>query len=181
MKIDGSPFSFLVVPSPESRNNSQKIVSNLEFVNGITTDKNGQLTITELETNTITTYDNEGKKIKLFGSKGLKKGQFCSPQSVDVTNDGSIMVADYHRLQKLTSDGECIMSIGSNEEEQKYGHCNCSVLSKEGNGSLEFCGPAGIAIHSTTGQIYALDHNYIHVINENFTHSHSFEISKKDD
>ena len=107
-----------------------------------------------------TVYDKEGKKVRSFGSRGTKKGQFTCPRGVAVTNDGHILVTDNHRLQKLTPEGHCVMSVGSSEED---------------SGPLQFSYPMGIAVHPTTGQIFVADYGKrrIQIINGDFTYSHS--------
>ena len=158
--IDGSPFSLHVVPSPEMRGKPVNTISGFNRLWGITVDKKEQLIVAERGNHCITVYDKEGKKVRSFGSKGTKEGQFTNPRGVAVTNDGHILVTDEHRLQKLTPEGHCIMSVGS---------------SKTGSGPLQFNTPIGIAVHPTTGQIYVADSNNhrIQVINDDFTYSHS--------
>ena len=123
-------------------------------------DKKEQLIVAEEDGLCITVYDKEGKKARSFQSEGTKEGQFNRPHGVAVTNDSHILVTDDHRLQKLTPEGCCVMSVGSNER---------------GSGPLQFSAPIGIAVHPTTGQIYVADcGNYrIQVINGDFTYSHS--------
>ena len=136
-----------------------KIVAGINRPWGVAVDKE-QLIVAEHYSYCITVYDKEGKKIRSFGSKGTKDGQFTDPCGVAVTNDGHILVTDNHRLQKLTPEGCCVMSVGSSER---------------GSGPLQFDNPVGIAIHPTTGQIFVADHgnHRIQVINGDFTYSHS--------
>ena len=109
-----------------------------------------------------TSYNNtkqEGeRKVRSFGTKGTKKGQFTHPRGVAITNDGHILVTDDHRLQKLTTDGVCVKSVGS---------------SKSGSGRLQFNTPAGITVHPTTRQIFVADcnNNRIQVFNNDLTFS----------
>ena len=158
--IDGSPFSLDVVPSPEMRGKPVKIISGLNGPWGVAVDKKEQLIVAENSSHCITVYDKEGKKVRSFGSWGTKEGQFFCPHGVAVTNDGHILVTDEHRLQKLTPEGRCVMSVGS---------------SKAGRGPLQFSYPMGISVHPTTGQIFVADeyNHRIQVINGDFTYSHS--------
>ena len=160
MDIDGSPFSLDVVPSLETRGKPVKKISGFNEPWGVAVDKKEQLIVAECYTNYISVYDKEGKKVRSFGSKGTKKGQFTYPCGVAVTNDGHILVTDNHRLQKLTLEGRCVMSVGS---------------SKRGSGPLQFSYPKGISVHPTTGQIFVADvsNHRIQVINGDFTYSHS--------
>ena len=72
-----------------------------------------ELIVADFDNHCISVYDKEGKKVRSFGSKGTKEGQFTRPRGVAVTNDGHILVTDEHRLQKLTPEGRCVMSVGS--------------------------------------------------------------------
>ena len=157
--IYGSPFSLDVVPSPETRGKPVKIVAGINEPWGVAVDKE-QLIVAEHVSHCITVYDKEGKKVRSFGSYGTKEGQFIRPRGVAVINDGHILVTDEHRLQKLTPEGRCVMSVGSSER---------------GSGPLQFHIPIGISVHPTTGQIYVADgcNHRIQVINGDFTYSHS--------
>ena len=160
INIDGSPFSLDIVPSPEMRGKPVKIVTGINEPWGVAVDKKEQLIVADKGSHCITVYDKEGKKVQSFGSWGTKEGQFTYPRGVAVTNDGQILVTDYHRLQKLTPEGRCVMSVGS---------------SKGGSGPLQFNKPRGISVHPTTGQIFVADYDNhrIQVINGDFTYSHS--------
>ena len=138
INIDGSPFSFDVLSSPEMRGKPVKTISGSERPWGVAIDKNGQLLVVEYGNHCIAVYDKKWKKVQSLGSFGTKEGQFFRPRGVAVTNDGHILVTDDHRLQKLTPEGHCIMSVGS------Y---------KAGSGPLQFHHPQGIAIHPTSGKI----------------------------
>ena len=160
MDIDDSPFSFDIVPSPEMRGKPVKIVAGINQPWNVAVDKKDQLIVAEQHSHCISVYDKEGKKLRSFGSKGTKEGQFTYPRGVAVTNDGHILVTDKHRLQKLTPEGCCVMSVGS---------------SKAGRGPLQFSYPMGISVHPTTGQILVADdfNHRIQIINGDFTYSHS--------
>ena len=161
ININSSLFS-LDVPSPEMRGKPVKILAGFNRPQGVAVDKKEQLIVAECGSDCITIYDKEGKKVQSFGSiaKGTKEGQFTYPHGVAVTNDGYILVTYNHRLQKLTPEGRCVMSVGSSEG---------------GSGPLQFHIPMGISVHPTTGQIFVADHynNRIQVINGDFTYSHS--------
>ena len=115
---------------------------------GVAVDKKEQLIVAECSNHCIIVYDKEGKKVRSFGSLGTKEGQFTCPRGVAVTNDGHILVTDEHRLQKLTPEGHCVISVGSSER---------------GSGPLQFNTPIGISVHSTTGQIFVADHDNHHI------------------
>jgi sugar lactone lactonase YvrE len=56
-----------------------------------------------------------GEVLRAFGSPGSQPGQFNIPNSIDVTDDGSVYVSDTHnfRVQKLTNLGESVWMKGT--------------------------------------------------------------------
>ena len=157
VNIPGSPFALF----PEMRGKPVNIISGLKLPNGVVITKNEEIVVAENGSNCITILNKEGKKVKSFGTKGRKEGEFDFPRGVAISHDGHILVTDNHRLQKLTFEGDCVKSVGS-----------C----KAGNGPLQFSVPMGIAVHPTTGQIFIADNsNYrIQVLNKDLTYFHSF-------
>ena len=101
------------------------------------------------------------KKVKSFGQniEGSGNVKFTYPRGVAITPDNFILVADSHKIQKISNDGECIASVG-----------------KQGSGPLEFNYPHGITISPITGHIYIADYNNhrIQVLNPDLTFSHTF-------
>ncbi len=140
------------------------IITGLKQPLGIAVCNNGDIVVAEYDAecsaDCITILNKEGKKIRSFGEKGTKEGQFTRPCGVAITNDGHILVTDDHRLQKLTNDGICVKSVGTSES---------------GSGQLQFDNPCGITVHPTTGQIFVADssNNRIQVFNNDLTFSHT--------
>ena len=161
MNIPGSPFTLHIIPSPEMRGKPVNIISGLNRPWGVVITKNEEIVVTEWGADYITILNKEGKKVKSFGTKGTKEGQFTNPRGVAISHDGCILVTDNHRLQKLTFEGVCVKSVGS---------------SKTGNGPLQFNVPIGVTVHPTTGQIFIADNSNhrIQVLNKDLTYSHSF-------
>ena len=157
VNIPGSPFSL----SPEMRGKPVNIISGLNRPFGVVITKNEEIVVAEKDSHCITILNKEGKKVKSFGTKGTKEGQFTNPCGVAISHDGHILVTDNHRLQKLTFEGDCVKSVGSSEK---------------GNGRLQFSIPTGITVHPTTGQIFIADsiNHRIQVLNNDLTYSHSF-------
>ena len=160
VNIPGSPFT-LYIPFPEMRGKPVHIISGLNGPWGVAITKNEEIVVAEYCANRITILNKEGKKVKSFGTRGTKEGQFTNPRGVAISHDGHILVTDDHRLQKLTFEGDCVKSVGSGET---------------GNGPLQFYTPIGITVHPTTGQIFIADtlNNRIQVLNNDLTYSHSF-------
>ena len=161
VNIPGSPFTLHIMPSPEMRGKPVNIISGLDRPFGVVATKNEDIVVAECYANRITILNKEGKKVKSFGTKGTKEGQFTNPRGVAISQDGHILVTDNHRLQKLTFEGDCVKSVGSSET---------------GNGPLQFDIPLGITVHPTTGQIFIADmyNHRIQVLNKDLTYSHSF-------
>ena len=161
VNIPGSPFTLHTIPSPEMRGKPVNIISGLDNPWGVVITKNEEIVVAENGAHCITILNKEGKKVKSFGTKGTKEGQFTSPRGVAIFHDGHILVTDNHRLQKLTFEGDCVKSVGSSET---------------GNGPLQFNTPRGITVHPTTGQIFIADSNNhrVQVLNKDLTYSHSF-------
>ena len=160
VNIPDSPFT-LHIPSPEMRGKPVNIISGLNSPFGVVITKNEEIVVAECSANCITILNKEGKKVKSFGTKGTKEGQFTNPCGVAISQDGHILVTDEHRLQKLTFEGDCVKSVGSSEK---------------GNGPLQFNDPIGITVHPTTGQIFIAEryNHRIQVLNKDLTYSHSF-------
>ena len=156
--IPDSPF-IPVIPTLEMRGKPVNIITGLNGPQGIAVCDNRDIVVAEWGAHYITTLNKKGKKVRSFGTEGTKEGQFTYPRGVAITNDGHILVTDNHRLHKLTTDGVCVMSVGS---------------SKSGSGRLQFNVPDGIAVHPTTGQIFVVDcsNSCIQVFNNDLTFSH---------
>ena len=136
--IPNTPFTLPVIP------NGERPVMNTKGLNGpvgIAACVNGDIMVAEGARNCITIFNKKGEKIKSI--KRTTLGKFRKPYGVAISNDGHILVTDKHRLQKLTTDGVCVQSVGS---------------SNHGNEPLEFNCPKGIAVHHTTGEIFIVDY-----------------------
>ena len=133
--IPNSPFTLPVILNGER---PVMTIKGLNDPTGIAVCANGDIVVAEYTGNCITIFNKKGKKIRSIKRTSL--GQFNNPYGVAISNEGHILVTDYHRLQKLTTDGVCVQSIGSSEMGQ------------------EFDWPRGIAVHPTTGEIFLADH-----------------------
>ena len=155
--IPGSPFPLFAKVGGKPVEN----ISGLSRPWGVAVTKDEQTIVVENRDNRITILNKEGNKVKSFGTKGRKDGEFTNPRGVAVTDDGHVLVTDEHRLQKLTLEGDCVKTVGSGNK---------------GNGPLQFNCPQGITIHPITGQIFIADqyNHRIQVLNNDLTHSHSF-------
>ena len=119
---------------------------------------NGDIVVVEWGSVTIIPSE-EKDQSPLLETKRRRITQLIRPCGIAITKDGHLLVTDQHRLQKLTTDGVCLKSVGS---------------AISGSGELEFHHPEGITVHPTTGQIFVAEfgNNCIQVLNDNLTFSH---------
>ena len=164
--IFGSPFTLQMVPSPKMRGRPVKTITGLYCPWGIAVCDNGNIVVAENGSDCVTIVNKEGKKVRSFGTRGTKEGHFTSLFGVAISTDGHILTVDLHRLQKLTFDGVCIKSVGSN---------------KAGSGQLQFNFPMGIVVQPITGQIFVADsgNNRIQVFNNDLTFAHTITHGKQ--
>ena len=136
-----------------------KTITGPKRPHGIAVCDNGDIVVAELGAHCVTIVNKEGKKVRSFGTRGTKEGQFTYSRGVAITNDEHILVTDEHRLQKLTFDGVCVQSVGSSIQ-------------------LEFNTPRGITVHPTTGLVFVADsyNNRIQVFNSDLTYAHSINL-----
>ena len=128
---------------------------------GVVVTDDGHIIVSENNSNCVTVLNIDGKKVKCFGknSGGIGNVKFTHPRGVAITPDNFILVADSHKIQKISMNGECIASVG-----------------KQGSGPMEFNSPCSMTISPITGHIYVADYNNhrIQVLNPDLTFSHTF-------
>ena len=158
-----SSFILPILHLTEMSSKPVKTITGLKGPCGVAVCDNGDIVVAEWSAHCITIVNKEGKKMRLFGTRGTKEGQFTNPHGVALTNDEHILVTDEHRLQKLTFDGVCVQSVGSSES---------------GSGQLQFNNPWGITVHPTTGLVFVADsfNNRIQVFNSDLTYAHSITL-----
>ena len=116
-------------------------ISNISHPFGIAVSNDGVIIVTESYDNSITLLDIEGRKLNTFGVNDARGSvKFSRPCGVAVTSDQFILVSDDHRIQKISMEGDCVLSVG-----------------EKGNGPLQFDGPNGLAISPLSGQVYVAD------------------------
>ena len=157
--IPDSPFSLPVIQLPGVRGEPlfTKHIDGLIQPLGIGIFHNGDMVVVEGGAHCISILNKEGRKIKTLGQ--LQTGvRFNYPQGVAISIDGHILVTDEHRLQKLTTDGVCVKSVGR---------------SRSGSGRQQFNDPKGIAVHPKSGQIFVADfgNDRIQVFNNDLSHA----------
>ena len=158
VQVNGTP---LVIPFSSCLDNITPVhtIPELNRPWGVAVTGDGHIIVSEWEGNCVTVLDRDRKKIKSFGQKSGGNVKFIQPRGVAITADNFILVADNHKIQKISMDGRCITSVG-----------------KQGSRPLEFNVPSGITISPLTGLIYIADYNNhrIQVLNHDLTFSRTF-------
>jgi DNA-binding beta-propeller fold protein YncE len=74
--------------------------------------------VSEFEGNRISKYTLDFQKIKSFGEKGIKEGQFLGPQFLALDENGYLYVTDWGngRVSKFDLDGNFILSFGGHSQ-----------------------------------------------------------------
>ena len=154
----------LVIPFNPYLDNITPIraITELNKPYGVAATDDGHIIVSEWEGNCITVLDRDGNKVKSLGPLGGERGsvELLNPRGVVITPDNLILVAnDFHKIQKLSMDGECIKSVG-----------------KQGSGPMEFNIPRGITVSPKTGHIFMVDHcnHRVKVLNPDLSFSHEF-------
>ena len=158
IKIPGSP-SVHVKPTIEMRGTVQhNNITGIHNPWGVAVSRSEDVVVSENMGHSISVYSKAGKKLRSFGSKGSKLGQFKYPHSIAITTDNHILVADEsnHRIQMFTLKGKFLKTVG-----------------QKGNGPLQFNHPSGIAVHPS-GRVFVADtdNHRIQVLDHDLTYLH---------
>ena len=154
----------LVIPFNPYLNNITPLytIPELNRPCGIAFTNNGSIIVSERNGHRVTILDRDGEQVNAIGHKSAREIVNVSltfPCGVAITPDNFILVADNHKIQKISMDGECIASFG-----------------RLGKGPLEFNIPCGITISPLNGHIYIADYNNhrIQVLESDLTFSCEF-------
>ena len=111
-----------------------RVVTGLKWPWKLVANSGRQIVVSEVNGHSGTVI--KGKQ--LLNLKGSNKRLFTHPSGVAITSDGYILMADHHRLQKVSYDGKIKSVFGS---------------IKAGSSQQELKYPDGIAIYPHTGQV----------------------------
>ena len=158
--IPSNPSTLPVLPLSVMKSRPTKTIGGVNMPWGIAVCDNENIVVSEWNAHCITTINKKGKRVRSFGTEGMKEGQFTNPQGVAITNDGHVLVTDKHRLQKLPFDGENVQF---------------NVSGKDKGGQLQFYHPMGVVVHPTTGHIFVANchNNRIQVFNSDLTSAYT--------
>lgn len=139
----------------------EKSVS-LKLPNGIQTDSKGNFIVVDTDGCRVIKYNNSGKIIFSFGTKGTGKNQFMYPVAVAVDSKDNIYIADTgnSRIVKISPKGEWLNSWSKSNAKK---------------GKLQ--APMGIAVDSK-GYIYVTDYILHKIVKYNSKCDFVSEITK---
>ena len=121
--VSGSPFTVQVKPRQYEpvlsfgRKGSSWSSGKFDCPWGVAVNERNEIAVTDCSNNRVQIFSCNGKFIRSFGKKGVKKGEFKDPRGIAYLNNGNIVVADTYsdRLQIFTERGEYLAQIGSEE------------------------------------------------------------------
>ena len=121
--VSGSPFTVQVKPRQYEpvlsfgRKGSSWSSGKFDCPWGVAVNERNEIAVTDCSNNRVQIFSCNGKFIRSFGKKGVKKGEFKEPSGIAYLNNGNFVVADTfnNRLQIFTERGEYLAQIGSEE------------------------------------------------------------------
>ena len=137
-EINGSHFTSTVYPDPTQLGRPVRVVTGLNYPNGIAYNSRGEMIVSERGGHRVSIFDIRGQKIRTFGSPGDSPDQMIYPKGIAVDDMDNIYVSSEHKLQKFTSCGELIKCVSGRG-------------GKEG----EFDDPRGVTLYDN--QVYVCD------------------------
>ena len=164
--IKASPFAVNVRRSFEKVGTPIMTITGLNQPWGVVVNEKGEIIIAEYGADRVSVYSQTGEKLRSFGLRGNRQGQFRGPRGVAVDEDDNILVADSEkdRIQKFTSDGQFITAVG-----------------RVGKQPLQFNTPTGIAIHPVSKRVYVSEayNHRVQILNPNLTPHSRFKFGSR--
>ena len=159
--VSGSPFTVQVKPRQYKpvlsfgRKGSSWSSGKFDCPWGVAVNERNEIAVTDCSNNRVQIFSCNGKFIRSFGKKGVKKGEFKCPRGIAYLNNGNIVVADTfnYRLQIFTERGEYLAQIGS-EENPDHQFNSPMGLSVDNDGNIIVADSDNklIKIFTTSGQ-----------------------------
>ena len=131
----------------------------MEGPRGVAVNQKGEVVVSDNDRHCVSVFSPNGVKLRSFGSRGSRHGQFDRPQGVAVDGKGGILVADYnnHCIQKSTVEGQFLAVVGI-----------------KGTRPLQFRYPCDIALSNNKVYVTDLGNNRIQVLHSYLTFSSTF-------
>ena len=153
-EIDGSPFTMTVYLDPTQLLHPVKVMKDMITPYGIAFNSQGKLVISERADSQISIFDTEGQRIRILSNSpdGMKR-----PRGIAIDDTDHIYVSSENKLQKFTSSGELIKTVGQKgSKEGKFNEPHGIVLYDR---ELYVCDSMNDRI-----QVFDVDLNYIRSI-----------------
>ena len=164
--VGGSPSCVTVTSPVEKLGTPVLTIGKIGKPGGVAINERGQVVVTEVSGNCITTFSPSGKKLASFGTHGSGQGQLDNPFGLTVDDDGEILVADSlnNRVHKFAANGQFLKAVGA-----------------KGSKQLQFDFPTDIAFNTSNKKLYVADsgNSRIQVLNSDLTFSSTFGIGRR--
>jgi tripartite motif-containing protein 2/3/tripartite motif-containing protein 71 len=152
--IRRSPFSVVVKSAVEKLGTPFQTIGWVDRPWGMAINQRREAVVAEWWGDSVSVFSPSGKKLRSFSTRGSGG---C-PREVAVDGEGNILVTDSenNRIQKFTSHGRFLTSVGSRSRQH-----------------MEFSLPTGIAFNASNNKVYVGDTNNhrIQVLNSDLTFS----------
>ena len=127
---------------------------------GVAVDEDGNIYVTDVESNRLSKFNSDGKLVKMVGGKGDRTGQFDDPQGIALSKNNKLFVCDSynHRIQVFDTNLKFISCFG-----------------KEGSGEGQFREPIDLTF-DPAGDVYVTDwsNDPVQVFSQNGTFLRTF-------
>jgi len=156
VSIRGSPFGVVAI---RKFGTPIKTIAGVNHPHGVTINLRREIMVAEEGRDCISSFNANGEKIGMLGTKGSSAGLFNGPRGITVDANGNLLVVDGHnyRIQKFSMDGQFLGFVGKN-----------------GKMPLEFAYPTGIGVLQDKVIVCDSGNHRIQVLNADLTFSSSF-------
>ena len=164
VKVNGShskdsPFQVHVHVVQLAQGTHVKTIGGLNIPFKLAVSDSGEIVVAERDSNCVSVFDQEERKLRSFGNQGSADMKLVSPRGVALLSDNSVLVAALHCVKKFRMDGTFIASVGS-----------------YGSGKLQFNDPWAVAADERGKKIHVCDtfNHRIQVLNFDLSYHSSF-------
>ena len=162
VKVNGSHSKdspFLVQVVQLAQGTHLKTIGGLNWPRQLAVSDSGEIVVAEYNSNCVSVFDREGRKLRSFGDRGSDNMKLVGPHGVALLSDNTVLVAAAHCVKKFRMDSTFIASVGS-----------------YGSGKLQFNEPWAVAADERGKNIYVCDTNNhrIQVLNFDLSYHSSF-------
>ena len=140
-----------------------------DWLEGVTTDRNGNVYVTDNGNSRVQVFDKNGNYLRQFGTAGSGDGQFDYPTAIKIGPDGNVYVLDTnnYRVEVFTKSGAYIRQIDVSEA----GYSEGMAINSQGDIYITDCDT-----HSSV-RIYAQNGSYLRALGEDGSGDGQFDCS----